>query len=187
MKSYLNRLFTGYSIEKRESGGLRLLFKFKGKLVYFDPVLMIQECQFRKLDSNAEILELQTFEPGIFNLFPQVFPDSKPSVICEFEKENQKWTVSRYALKQANKPVSHYRFEINGQFFGALFRIYDNGNLMMDYALKIGSAHGATPSLSKEKIIWNSKSGEEIFIEKFGHTQIWIWIRPLEEENLAPY
>lgn len=184
MKSYLSRLFTGYSIERREGSGQKLLFKHRGKMVFFDPVLMIQEFHYRKSDSQ-QVYELQTTSGEVLGILPNLEPNHKPSVICEFEHGNRKWVVSRYSLNHENRPISHYRFEVDGNFLGALYRIYDNGNFMLNYSLKIASSQGTNISLSKEKNYWRSNSGEEVFIEKFGHTQIWVWTQPLSEKAIS--
>ena len=179
MKSYFNKLFTGYSIEKREVRGQKILYKYRGRLTFFDPLLMIQECQYRTADSMTYEYELLSSCEEIQKLLPQPSPTDKPSVICEFSKEDQKWLVSRYSLKHENRVVSHYRFEVDGDFMGSLYRVYDNGNFTLNYAWKIASAIGGGISLSAEKNFWKSKTGQQIFIEKFGHTQIWLWANPL--------
>ncbi|WP_026952286.1 hypothetical protein [Algoriphagus mannitolivorans] len=181
MKSYFNKLITGYSLEKKEVNGQKYLFKYRGKLTFFDPVLMIQECRYRATDSKVQTYEMIGSCSDIQKLLPKPPQASKPSVICEFKKDDQKWLVSRFALKNENRSVSHYRFEVDGEFIGGLYRIYDNGNNMLNHALKIASAQGTTLSLSAEKLIWKSKTGEEVFVEKFGHTQIWVWTQPVLE------
>lgn len=179
MKSYLNKLFTGYSLVKREVGGKNFQFRYKGKFTFFDPLLMIKECQYRFQNTATKTHELLVSIQKIQNLFPEITTESKPTVICEFKKGDEIWQVSRFSLKHENRKLSYYRFEVDSIFKGALYRVYDNGNFTTNYSLKIASAQNSTVSLSSENNCWTSMSGEEIFIEKFGHTQIWIWTNPI--------
>lgn len=180
MINYFRKLISGYTLEKKIFRGQEFRFRFQGKAIFFDPVQMIQEYHNRKANPETYALELSIDRSKLDPFLPEIPQDILPSVICEGKLGNKNFEVSRYTFKRGIQPLSLYRFVLDGQGVGDFYRIYDYGSETQNFILKMASLQGDAISLSQESVIWKNNFEESVFIEKFGHTQIWNWSRELK-------
>ncbi len=179
MINYFRKLISGYTLEKKYFRGKEYRFSFQGKPIFFDPVQILQEFHNRKVNSGTQHFPLTIDRSELLPFLPQLPKDALPTVVCTGPNGHETLEVSRFTFKRGVQPVSMYRFVQNGTHAGDFYRIYDYGSETQNFILKVASMHGVSVSLAQEQVIWERGQGEAIFIEKFGHTQIWDWTRVL--------
>lgn len=179
MINLFRKLFTGYTTVTKSYNGKEYRFLYSDKPVFFDPMLMLSELKLRKAESKplstAPFSDLAT----LLSKFPQKEENLLPSVVCTSTSGKTELKVSRYVFKEGNYPVSQYVFEQNSQVIGVFFRIYDYGYLTRSYALAVD------PDFKEENLTVNSWKWEAnaplwAMVEKFGHTQLWVWETALD-------
>lgn len=175
MINYFNKLLTGYYAAKKKINGIELRYSYFEKPIFFDPIGMLKEYHARVSNESVQRMLLTASISGHLTDFE--FPDEnlKPSVICECSKHGMKLKVSRFSLKEGIYPMSFYSFEIDGNLIGTFKRKYDYGSQIQKIGLNIASQTSTEIDLLKEKWLWESDLGEHLFVEKFGHTQIWFF------------
>lgn len=55
---------------------------------------------------------------------------------------------------------------------------YDYGSHIKKIGLNLASLNQISIDPENEKWLWESKSGAQIFVEKFGHSQMWFFPDP---------
>lgn len=175
MINYFNKLLTGYYAAKKKINGLELRYSYTDKPIFFDPIGMLREFSPRVSDLSVQSFEIKT--PFSEPLPEFEFPDEnlKPSVICECTKNGMDLKVSRFSMKDDIYPLSFYTFELDGNLIGTFRRKYDYGSQIQKTGLKLASLTSTQIDVSREKWLWKSEVGAKLFVEKFGHTQIWFF------------
>lgn len=97
-----------------------------------------------------------------------------PAVVCISGSGKNELKVSRYVFKEGNYPVSQYVFEQNKAVIGVFFRIYDYGFLTRKYALTVDPDF-KEENQSSNSWKWEARAPLWAMVEKFGHTQLWVW------------
>ncbi len=177
MINYFRKLISGYSVGKKSFRGTEYRFRYQGNPVFFDPIQMIQEFHHRKANSDLPRFPLEINREKLIPFLPELPQEILPSVICTGIKGNSELEIARFTFKRGLQPVSLYRFQLDGIHVGDFYRIYDYGSDTQNFMLKVASLQGDSLPLSQESVFWENESGEAVFIEKFGHTQIWNWSR----------
>jgi hypothetical protein len=180
MIKLLRKLITGYTSVTKSFNGKDYRFLYSGKPVFFDPMLMLSELKLRKAEAKPIFTSPFDKSETLLSKFPQKEDSLLPSVICLSNSGKNKLKVSRYVFKEGNYPVSQYVFEQNDVLIGVFFRIYDYGFLTRKYALTVDPdfiEENATTNSWK----WEAKAPLWAMVEKFGHTQLWIWEGSVEK------
>ena len=174
MVNRFKKLFGGYSSIKKGIKGKEYKFLYSDKPIVFDPNQMISDLNRsennlvpRRLDSS------ETFET-LLSRFPTRDRIDFPSVICEFKTGGLNYSVSRYTSKFDNYPISHYIFEEEKVVKAVFCRIYDYGYLLNSFATIV------EPNFKEEDETvsswkWQTQNNVTLYLEKFGHTQLWCW------------
>jgi hypothetical protein len=175
MINYFKKLLTGYQTASKKVHGIDLRYTYSDKPIFFDPIGMLKEFKIRV--AHEEVQRLMLISPISEALFDFEFPgdDEKPSVICECPLKGMNLKVSRFSLKEGLYPISFYRFELNDEILGTFRRKYDYGSQIQNIGLKLASVTGKAIDLDLGKWLWQNNQGEQLFVEKFGHTQIWFF------------
>jgi hypothetical protein len=185
MINFLRKLVSGYSLEKRSLNGQEYRYRFQGKPIFFDPNQMLREFKHRRDGQEVVRKKLDIEIAQIIHLLPKYSEDLLPSVICEGSRDGKDFTVSRYTFKHGLNPVSLYRFSLDGKPIGDFYRKYDYGAETQNFILKIASLHGDFIPLNQDSVLWENDLGEMAFVEKFGHTQIWLWKKDPDSKLLS--
>ncbi|RIW12186.1 hypothetical protein D0X99_19715 [Algoriphagus lacus] len=176
MFHYFRKIFTGYTTVKKNMNGTEFRYMYSGKPVFFDPLLMLREFNNRVSEESVQHLDLKTSIDVLNVSFVQPGESDLPSVICICTKNGRELKVSRFTLKDGIHPVSIYLFEENGVSFGSFRRKYDYGSKLHEAGKKLAEVNQSELDISNEKWLWKGISKECLFLEKFGHTQIWHFI-----------
>jgi hypothetical protein len=182
MIKLLRKLITGYTSVTKSFNGKDYRFKYSGKPVFFDPMLMLGELKQRKADAKPIFTTPFRDAETLLCQFPQKEESLLPSVICISNSGKNELKVSRYVFKEGNYPVSQYVFEQNDKVIGMFYRIYDYGFLTRKYALTVDPDFvDEDPNANAWK--WEASAPLWAMVEKFGHTQLWVWEGPLDKSN----
>ncbi|WP_187178024.1 hypothetical protein [Algoriphagus sp. AK58] len=173
MFNYFKKLVTGYSTVKRQLSGVECRYLYSGKPVFFDPFLMIREFMHRAEDKEVQHLPLKVPKTELVPLFSLQGEQDAPSVICTCTHRGNELKVSRFTGKDGLHPFSYYHFEMNGTSFGHFRRKYDYGAQLPELAQKLSNLNQSPLDNSRYQWFFTSTKGEQVFLEKFGHTQIW--------------
>ncbi|MFC5191121.1 hypothetical protein ACFPIK_05035 [Algoriphagus aquatilis] len=174
MINLFRKLLTGYTTVTKTFNGKDYRFIYSGKPVFFDPTLMLSELKLRK--SVSKSMDTVPFDQmdTLLKKFPQKEESLMPAVVCISGSGKNELKVSRYVFKEENYPVSQYVFEQNNLVIGVFFRIYDYGFLTRKYALSV-DPNFRDENLSSNSWKWEGKMPLWAMVEKFGHTQLWVW------------
>lgn len=175
MINYFKKLLTGNQTAKKKVNGIDLRYTYSDKPIFFDPIGMLKE--FNTRVAQDEVQQLRIISPISEILLELEFPteEEKPSVVCECSYKGKNLKVSRYSLKDGLYPISFYRFELDDEFLGTFRRKYDYGSQIQKIGLKLAKETGMAIDLELGKWLWQNNQGEQLFVEKFGHTQIWFF------------
>lgn len=175
MINYFNKLWTGYRTTKKKVHGFYLRYTYADKPVFFDPLGMLKE--FKSRVALEEVQHLAMTKPISEVLFELEYPAAKemPSVICECNIKGKSLKVSRFSFKAGIYPISFYRFELNDELMGTFRRKYDYGSQIQNIGLRLAKETGLAVDLELGKWLCRNELGEQLFVEKFGHTQIWFF------------
>lgn len=172
---YFKRFFSGQTYVDKRIGGVKFRYSYSDKPIFFDPLKMLEEFKLRSSEEFIQHLELKT---SILEPFPDfVYPGEKdsPSVQCTCTKNGKELKTTRFSFKGGVYQVSFYRFELNGNLVGTFRRQYDYGSQIQNIGLKIASVTQSSIDLEKGKWLWGTETGARIFVEKFGHSQLWVF------------
>jgi hypothetical protein len=173
MINYFRKILTGYTTVKKNVNGKEFRYLYSGKPVFFDPLLMLREFGHRVADESVQRLKLNATSQELISNLPKTQENALPSVICIGTLNGKELKVSRFTQKDGIHPLSIYLFEMDGVLFGSFRRIYDYGTRLSDFGNKFAALNQSELDLSKEKWLWKGEQGEQLFLEKFGHSQVW--------------
>lgn len=175
MINYFKKLLTGYQTARKKVNGIDFRYTYSDKPIFFDPIGMLKE--FKTRVANGDVQQLTVISPISEALLELDFPneEEKPSVVCECVFKGKNLKAFRYSLKNGLYPISFYRFELDKEHLGTFRRKYDYGSQIQKIGLKISSETGQAIDLELGKWLCQYKQGEQLFVEKFGHTQIWFF------------
>jgi hypothetical protein len=178
MINYFNKLLTGYYTAKRRVNGMDLRYSYTEKPIFFDPIGMLKEFRPRVSDLSVQRLMMRdSFSEPLEDIgFPEV--GLKPSVICQCSKNGTDLKVSRFSIRDGVYPMSFYKFKVGGKLIGTFRRKYDYGSQIQKVGLKLASQTSTEIDLSKDKWLWENDLGQQLFLEKFVHTQMWFFSSP---------
>lgn len=174
MINYFKRIFTGYSTVKKNINGIEYKYLYSKKPIFFDPMLMLGEFVYRAKEEVVQNMPLKISKDEILKIF--TFPADKilPSVICSFESNGAVVKVSRFTSKEGGYPQSSYYFEMDGIVFSHFKRIYDYGGQLIELKnLLLVDSFESKPPVVGERWLLHGQEDQKVFLEKFGHTQIW--------------
>ena len=173
MINYFKKILTGYHTVKKKVSGVEVTFSYSDKPIFFDPFSMIQEFKHRSSEGIVQRLNLQL--PFSESLLDFAVPDHDdlPNVICRSIINGSEFKISRFSLKDGIYPISFYRFELDGTLIGTFRRKYDYGSQIQKMASELAQKNHSEISSDKESWLWENELGEKIFLEKYGHSQVW--------------
>lgn len=175
MFNYFKKLLTGYRIEKRRMDGLEFTFYYSDKPVFFNPQGMIREFKTRLVQASPQCFKLEQPIHLALKDFPSPDQSMRPNVICIGTNAGIELKVSRFSLKDGIYPMSFYRFELDGIEIGSLRRKYDYGSQIESMALGIAQLQRADLDLATGNWLWENQEGQNVYLEKFGHSQLWVF------------
>lgn len=173
MIKHFKKLLTGYYTENKKINGVSFIFHYSDKPVFFDPLEMIREFKQRSSKEFSDRLVLQIPLNQSFSHFVSPNLQDQPNVVCLCSVNGNELKVSRYSLKDGLYPLSFYRFELNGVLSGTFARKYDYGSQIQKTATDFSVLNNSTIDLNAERWLWENEQGDQVFLEKFGHTQTW--------------
>jgi hypothetical protein len=176
--NYFRKFLTGYYTESKKIKGFTFRYSYSGKPVLFDPFTMLE--QYRQRSGQESIQRIQLTR-ALSDPFPDfAYPDDGdlPSVICQGVKDGHEFRTERYTFKDGIYSVSFYRFELDGKLAGTFRRQYDHGSQIQKFALSIAALNQSDIDPEMENWLWKGSKGEEIFVEKYGHSQVWNILNP---------
>jgi hypothetical protein len=174
MINLFRKILTGYTTVTKSFNGKTYRFMYSDKPVFFDPELMLTELKLRKAEARSiPSTPFQSIET-LLTKFPQKEESLNPAVVCISKSGKNEMKVSRYVFKDGNYPVSQYVFERNSVVNGVFFRIYDYGFLTKKFAQSV-DPNFTEDSQTVNSWKWESHPSHWVMVEKFGHTQLWIW------------
>jgi hypothetical protein len=179
MINHLKKILTGYYTENKKINGARFTFHYSDKPVFFDPLEMIREFKKRSSNYYTNRLELQIPFSESFTHFISSKVQDQPNVICVCITNGNELKVSRFSLKDGLYPLSFYRFELNGVLSGSFLKKYDYGSQIQKTALDFSALNNSTIVLKDESWLWENNLGDQVFLEKFGHTQTWSFAKTI--------
>ncbi len=173
--NYLSNFFTGYKEKTRSIEGIKVHYKFSGKPILFDPIEMLKDLNFKILESKKSSLNLSH---SIEEIKDDQLIDKEElaaTVIATYESNGKKVKAIRSVKTIVNMPCSRYEFFLDGNLFSVFQRKYDYGKGFVNTLEKM-EGYGSKPQTQiGNSYYWEDKSSKQaIFLEKFGHTQIWV-------------
>ncbi|OOG68930.1 hypothetical protein [Algoriphagus sp. A40] len=170
--SFFNSVLSGQKSKSRIIEGFEVSYRYSGKGVLFDPITMLRDLKY-KLESNqvttgelcvslGEIVDQQ------LNFNDQLVP----TVEAKFKIENEYLKVQRYVMTFESIPCSWYDFFLDQIPLCTFQRRYDYGKDFEMIKEKFASFTSNQPSPMSN--YWENRQNEGLFLEHFGHTQIWV-------------
>ncbi|NVJ87799.1 MAG: hypothetical protein HWE15_15960 [Algoriphagus sp.] len=173
MLSYLKRVFTGQKTIRKNIKGKVYTFRFEGKPVFFDPIQMLTDLNYRMEEERVQRLPYQFKLDPLPTFFSLPAESDPPSVTCTIGVGEEELHVSRHTYKISNFPASFYRFRLGGEVIGVFTRIYHQPQYHQHLGLKLASMHKDSLNLSSDSWLWENEDGKFLYLEKFGQPQIW--------------
>ncbi|MFN3759907.1 MAG: hypothetical protein ACK4SF_11870 [Algoriphagus aquaeductus] len=173
MINYFKKLFSGYATARRQVSGVICRYQYAGKPVFFDPMLMLREFLHRFSTESVQKEPYTGFEEEINQFFVTPIQEVDPSVICTCEYQGRELKVFRFSLKEGTFPLSIYRFYWGGELLGQFRRKYDYGSQVSELYEELYSKYPIQQQEKWTKLLFNTQTGGLIFLEKFGHSQLW--------------
>lgn len=153
--------------------GVDVVFTYSDKPIFFDPYGMLKEFKHRSAEPSVQSFDLKLpFSEQLLN-FPCPGLEDQPNVICRCSQNGREFKVSRFSLKYGIYPLSFYRFELDGTLVGTFRRKYDYGSQIQKIATELASQNISAIDIDKENWLWKNHLGSSVFLEKFGHSQLW--------------
>lgn len=177
MINYFKRLLTGYTFVRKKINGVEYRYKYSGKSIFFDPLLMLKEYQHRSADSPVESISSLPSSKEWESIGDPLKQKDFPSVVCTCLIRGKELRVSRYTSKLGVHPISTYVFELDRTPFGSFRRIYDYGAHFPGWYQSLTSL-SLVENSTQERFIFQVEHGGVVFLEKFGHTQVWYFLQP---------
>ena len=173
--NYLSKIVTGYQSKMRTIGGVHVHYKFSGKAILFDPIEMLRDLKFKILDLERFPLSLSQSIENIDNELLKGNEKQNATVIASFKLVEKKVKVIRTVKTIDNMPFSRYDFFIDQNLISVFQRQYDYGKGLKSIVQKM-EPYGSKPQTQKTtSFYWSDvNSKQAVFLEKFGHTQIWL-------------
>ncbi|MDO8965713.1 hypothetical protein [Algoriphagus sp.] len=172
---YFKGFLTGRTYVTKRVAGVNFRYSYSDKPVFFDPFGMLDEFKQRSSDSSVQRIELKTSFSEPFPGFIYPVAKDSPSVQCTCSKNGQELKTTRFTFKNGIYPVSFYRFELNGNLVGTFRRQYDYGAQFQTIGLHLATIIQSAMDPEKEKWLWETESGAQIFLENFGNSQLWVF------------
>jgi hypothetical protein len=173
--NYLSKIVTGYQSKIRTIGGVQVHYKFSGKAILFDPIEMLRDLKFKILDLERFPLILSQSIENIDNELLKGDEQQNATVIASFKLEEKKVKVIRSVKTIENMPFSRYDFFLDENLISVFQRQYDYGKGLESSIQKM-EPYGSKPQTQNNtSFYWSDvNSKQAVFLEKFGHTQIWL-------------
>lgn len=169
--SFLNNVLSGQKSKARLIDGFEVSYRYSGKAVLFDPITMLRDLKY-KLESDQVFTGKLSFgldeidEPTLI-----VKEQLIPSVIAKFKVNGELIEVKRCVRTFETVNCSRYEFFLNQSPLCTFQRLYDYGKGFTSAKEKL------SPYVNKEDYLttnfWKNDKDEGLFLEHFGHTQIW--------------
>lgn len=173
MFNYLKRVFTGQKTVRKNIKGQVYTFRYEGKPVFFDPIQMLTDLNYRMEEERVQRLSYQFKIDPLPTFFTLPAESDAPSVTCSIGVGEKELQVSRHTYKISNFPASFYRFRLGGEVIGIFTRIYHQPQYHQNLGLKLASMQKDSLNLSTDSWLWENEDGKFLFLEKFGQPQIW--------------
>ncbi|MDI1323204.1 MAG: hypothetical protein PSV36_10675 [Algoriphagus sp.] len=155
--------------------GTEVHYKFSGKPILFDPLEMLRDLNFRILESknSALILSKSIVEIEDDQLISREKLNSTVSAGYEFKGKKVK--IIRCVRTIGSMPCSRHEFFLNGNLISVFQRQYDYGKGFACTLERMESFGSLPQTKNSNSYYWlDGTSRQAIFLEKFGHTQIWV-------------
>ena len=146
-------------------------FKYKGKLLVFDPFTMLEELNFKLKQVKGLDFQLDEISQKILNRHFQkevVVPNS----IAKNKLGREELMVKRTAMSATIPRKSLYEFIWKGECVLSFLRIYDYGKEFEKISEEIRINH-ADVDLSSYAILFELEKNSNMLLDKFGQTHVW--------------
>lgn len=170
--SFFNNVLAGQKTKTRIIDGFEVSYRYSGKAVLFDPITMLRDLKYKLESNQISTGELcvslgEIVDPNL------IFKEQLvPTVVAKLNFENESLEVQRCVKTFDTVPCSRYDFLLNQQPLCTFQRMYDYGK---SFAL---SRERISPFIHDksnfEDNFWKNGQNEGLFLEHFGHTQLWV-------------
>ncbi|HSF53908.1 MAG TPA: hypothetical protein VLA71_09165 [Algoriphagus sp.] len=180
--SFFNKVLAGQKSKARKIDGFDVSYRYSGKAVLFDPITMLRDLRYKLESDQISTGELcvglgEIDEPNLI-----LKERLAPTVVAKFKIEDESLEVERCVKTFETVPCSRYDFFLNQKPLCTFQRIYDYGKT---FAL---SQERISPYVSHknnlETNFWKNNQNEGLFLEHFGHTQLWVLHSVSDLENI---
>ena len=179
MINLFRKILTGYSKKVTYSNNTKITYLSNSPFSLFNPINLLNEIELKLFNKGSKSEINSNFLNKPISNFQEIFPIKNPQarskVTAKFNLENSYYEIQRFAIKSEGHNVSKYIIRKDGKIVGYIFRIYDHGRLTSSIIQEVSKKNGNKAMSEKDEAMWISDTNEVIFIEKFGHTQIYLW------------
>lgn len=170
--SFFNQVLSGQKSKSRFIDGFEVSYRYTGKGVLFDPITMLRDLKY-KLESDLITtgeLWVNLGEIGDAQLI--LNEQLAPTVEAKLKIDKESLKVLRYVMTFESIPCSRYDFFLDQIPLCTFQRRYDYGK---DFEMiKDKFAAFTSNQTSAMANYWENSQNEGLFLEHFGHTQIWV-------------
>lgn len=170
--SFLNNVLSGQKSTSRIIDGFEVSYSYFGKPVLFDPITMLQDLKY-KIESKQTIPGELCGNLGEIVDSSLILKDQlNPSVVARLKIDGKDLRVVRFVKTFETVPCSRYDFFLNQIPLCSFQRMYDYGKNFASSREKL------IPFVGHQKLenetYWKNDRNEALFLEHFGHTQLWM-------------
>lgn len=170
--SFFNQVLSGQRSKARIIDGFEVSYRFSGKPILFDPINMLRELRYRVEKEESVAGELcveigQIEESGLI-----LNEKLTPTIVAKLKIGNDFLKVERFVKTFETVPCSRYDFSINQLPLCTFQRMYDYGKNFAQAKEKLAPFNH--PGEMNQTNYWKNNQNEGLFLEHFGHTQLWM-------------
>lgn len=180
--SFFNDVLAGQKSRTRNIDGFEISYRYSGKAVLFDPVTMLRDLMY-KLESEQTVSGELCVGLGEIDAPHLILEESLiPTVIAKLKIDEESLEVERCVKTFETVPCSRYAFFLNQKPLCTFLRMYDYGKSFAASRERISPFVQNKNNL--ETNYWKNNQNEGLFLEHFGHTQLWVLHSVSDLENI---
>lgn len=170
--SFFNKVLSGQKSKARIIDGFEVSYLYSGKAVLFDPITMLRDLKY-KLDSDqVQSGELCVGLGEIEDPYLILEEQLPATVTAKLRIGDDILEIERCVKTFETVPCSRYTFYLNQVPLCTFQRMYDYGK---NFA---ASLERIAPYIHHQSQIetnfWKNNQNQGLFLEHFGHTQLWV-------------
>lgn len=169
--SFFNNVLSGQKSKTRIIDGFEVSYRYRGKAVLFDPITMLRDFKYKLEGGQAKFGELCGGLGEIEDQDLILKEQLPPTVTAKFRIGDEILEVERCVKTFGTVPCSRYTFFLDQNLLCTFQRMYDYGKNFASCRDRL-TPYIHNPS-DLETNFWKNNQNEGLFLEHFGHTQLW--------------